>query len=388
MFHHRGYSSTGSYPRKCDHANYFKLETSKAATFSIVNVIKSHSRRLRSLQLDAGANTLKRITDSMDCSQLFRLQIRLEGEKPSGRKFVMRMPKANPTYLTLIKCSSRSIRIGRDNLTNAMVDVLSVNKCIELLRLAPVLEYFHVVKCIETSRNIHVNGFQVLVHLRLRSLNLPISLPKTFLESINLPSLTEWKQHMGSQPIPVAAMLSLLERSRCCLEALTLYGIPPPAEALSDLLQEIPSIERLCLSFDLKWIQDTVLMDNILTRIFHKIPISSADAATPKSFLPHLQIIDCQSYNDEHIPLFSWKPIPEHYREGRRRSLRLKSAAFKRYMTAETALQLIQLVDEGVDLQITDKETGLDFIEECRNLTRKQPHSLVTLARKLITNLK
>jgi len=49
---------------------------------------------------------------------------------------------------------------------------------------------------------------------------------------------------------------------------------------------------------------------------------------------------------------FSWDHVPQHYRQGHRRSLMLKSAVFKIHITPEIALELVQLVDEGVDLQI------------------------------------
>jgi hypothetical protein len=41
-------------------------------------------------------------------------------------------------------------------------------------------------------------------------------------------------------------------------------------------------------------------------------------------------------------------------------------------MLDETALQLLQLVDEGVDLQISDQSIGGDFLENFRNGTHKQ----------------
>jgi len=184
--------------------------------------------------------------------------------------------------------------------------------------------------------------------------------------------------YLDRRPTPVAAMLSLFERSGCFLKVLTLDsdGIPPPAKGLEDLLQTMLSLERLCLVFSLRWWnEDTALLDDILIRIFHTMPGNGAvspKGATQKPFLPHLQVMDCRSYNNEPVALFSWDRIPQHYRQGKRRSLTLKSAALKGHITDETALQLLQLVDEGVDLQIVDEERGSDFLENFRTRTCKQ----------------
>jgi hypothetical protein len=68
--------------------------------------------------------------------------------------------------------------------------------------------------------------------------------------------------------------------------------------------------------------------------------------------------MDCRPYNNKLVVLFSWHRMPQHYRQGHRRFLTLKSAVFKIHITAETALQLVHDIDEGVHLQIVDKETG------------------------------
>ena len=65
--------------------------------------------------------------------------------------------------------------------------------------------------------------------------------------------------------------------------------------------------------------------------------------------------MDCRPYNNKLIAPFSWDRIPQDFSQGHRRSLTLKSAVFKIYITAETALQLVQIVDEGVHLQIVHR---------------------------------
>ena len=77
--------------------------------------------------------------------------------------------------------------------------------------------------------------------------------------------------------------------------------------------------------------------------------------------------MECTSSFKVFIP-FSWDRIPRLYRQGHRRSLTLKSTAKESQISDETALQLLKLTDEGVDLQILDKTTrmGGDFLENFR----------------------
>jgi hypothetical protein len=54
-----------------------------------------------------------------------------------------------------------------------------------------------------------------------------------------------------------------------------------------------------------------------------------------------------------------------------RQSLTLKCAASNSDISDETALRLLQLVDEGFDLQIPEETEVGDFLENFRNRTRK-----------------
>ena len=65
--------------------------------------------------------------------------------------------------------------------------------------------------------------------------------------------------------------------------------------------------------------------------------------------------------------------IPQLYHRGTRRSLTLKFFTNgRRTITDETALQLLQLVDDGVDLEISNLVEGGDFLKDFRNRMHKQ----------------
>jgi hypothetical protein len=166
-------------------------------------------------------------------------------------------------------------------------------------------------------------------------------------------------------------MLSFLWRSECRLKVLSLRYAASPPEDLSALLKAIPSLEHLELSFD-SHSRNNVIMDDILVRIFFSDPgRSNTPVGDTKSasFLPSLQIMECRM-RDSAIAPFSWDLILQLYRLGHWRSLVLKSAASKGQIPDETTLQLLQLVDEGIDLQIDDMAGGYwhqDFLKNFRN---------------------
>jgi hypothetical protein len=162
----------------------------------------------------------------------------------------------------------------------------------------------------------------------------------------------------------VTTMLSLLERSGCRLKVLNLDELRPPSEDDADLdalFESMPSLERIGLSSVFCGSGDLVF--DILTRIFCSVPGSSnisGETPTSESFLPHLQVIEYSP--DESITLFSWDSILELYRRDHQRSLTLKVFAPNADMPDETALQLLQLTEEGADLQIFDLTEGGDFL--------------------------
>lgn len=105
-------------------------------------------------------------------------------------------------------------------------------------------------------------------------------------------------------------------------------------------------------------------MDDFFTRLFRSAPSSIfSDISTNASlgsFLPHLQFMECSAQSS--ITPFSWDHMVQLYRQGHRRSLILTSDAYHSHITDETALQLLQLADEGVGLQIRDRRIDGDFL--------------------------
>jgi len=333
----------------------------ESATDSVIEVINLHSGRWQNLHLDVRADISERLCGLAQPNQLFGLELRAYGNASPMPKFVMKT-KPFPTQLTLFNFSLTSIDIGWDNITHAILYNLDPNECLEVLKRAPALEYCKA----EPRDDDTVNFYTTTFNSRLRSLHFT-SRGTKFLEAINVPSLEEWILDTDSGPLPVTVMVSLLKRSGCCLKILNLKHIETLPDDLSILFQAMPSLERLKI-----WSIENAdgIMDNILARIFNSPPSTiPSDGASHESFLPCLQFMECTTH---YAAAISWNHIPQLYRQGHRRSLILKSAAEESDISDDTTLQLLKLVDEGVDLQILDMTTegGGDFLDNFRKRVR------------------
>jgi len=346
------------------------IDTLKVTTYFIIEILNFQSGRWRSLYLHAGADIFKRFSDYTKPMRLVELELSLnlaahaEQSQWETPKFKMDS-EPNPTHLKLTNFPVTSTSIRWDSVTHATLYGICVAEGLDFLRRAPCLEYYHVF----ISKTHEISYSSNIFHARLRSLHLlstQSSSVEIFLREISLPSLEEWTQNTSDHRLPVAAMLSFLNRSCCSLKALSLEAIPPQSMDLSSLLQAIPSIEWLQLCFEWGFL-DTTVMDDILTRIFCSVPGGSDILAntTPEPFLPQLQFIECLT--ESPAAPFSWDRIPQLYRQGHRWSLALRSAAFPSHITDETGVQILQLVDEGVGLEIHDRHRDEDFLTSFRN---------------------
>ena len=328
----------------------------------VIDIINFHSGRWRNLHLDVGADIPQLFCGSIHSNQLLCLELGINGKSFPTPKFVMKS-KPFPTQLTLNSFPPTLIDIGWENITHAILCNLSVHECLAVLRRTPSLEY-----CLASPWREATAEIGTTINPHLRSLNVS-SRGTTLLDAINVPSLEEWIYNTEGALLPVAAMVSLLKRSGCFLKILNLRHVKAPPDNLFILFQELPSLERL--QFDFFSAKNTMtVMDDILARISNTRPGSStmpSEGTSRQRFRPHLQFMECMTLATTLAP-FSWNLIPQLYRQGHRRSLTLRSGAKESHITHETALQLLKLADEGVDLQILDKTTkaGGDFLENFR----------------------
>ena len=365
LFRHSGcYEESEDSPAYDDFSYESTAETLASVADLVIEIINLHSGRWRNLHLVVGSDIPERLCGSVQSNQLRFLELGINGGNSPMPKFVMKS-KPFPTQLALTNCPPTTIDIGWDNITRAILCDLTADECLEVLERAPLLKYLHS----EFWDHSTINLSTTILHRRLHSLSSSYS-GTQFLEAINVPSLEEWTHNTKGNPLPVTAMVSLLKRSGCCLKILNLQNISAPPDDLSNLFQAMPSLERLRLHFWLVKNADGV-MDNVFTRIFNSpsgnSTITSEDA-NRESFLPYLQLIECTTSCG--TAPFSWSHIPQLYRQDHRRSLTLKSAAKESHISDETALELLKLADEGVDLQILDTTTRPreDFLKNFRKV--------------------
>jgi len=348
-------------------AEDIRVETLKTATDLVIEAIDLHWGRLENLHLNLVADVHKRISGSMKPNQITCLELALFGDRSLTQIFITES-KCNPKYLTLTKFPPTSINIGWDNVTHATLSELYFEEYVEVLQRAHALEYCHMYGSAKDWNDpwTTIDPPTVILRPRLRSLNSDHS-TKFLLDVINVPSLEEWTHDMGDEQHDCASMISLLDRSNCFLKVLKLDGGFP--KDLCDLLQVTPSLESLCLT---SWkFEDTAIVDDLFIRMSRSTPLSSVEGAASGSFLPHLHFMDCGALSDAISP-FNWDLIPKLYYQGNRRSLSLKSRAHESHISDETALQLLQLVEEGVDLQICELWTGSDFLKIFRERMKKE----------------
>jgi hypothetical protein len=330
----------------------------------IIEVINLHSGRWQNLHLNVRADIPERFCGSIQPNQLLFLELRIDGRRSPTPKFIMKS-KPFPTRLALTDFPPTSIDIGWDNVTRATLCRLTANECLEVLRRTPAVEY-----CVAKIWYDATDDFGTTILPHLRSLDISSGGPN-FFDAINVPLLEEWILSTNSwdDRLPVTAMVSLLQRSACCLKILNLQKINAPSQHLSGLFQAMPSLERLQLHFLSINKHSEGIMNNILAQIFNSPPgdntLPSEDASR-KSFLPRLQFMECRASSMR--ALFSWNRIPQLYRQGHRRSLTLKSTAKESHISDKTALELLALIDEGMNLQILDETTeeGGDFLDNFR----------------------
>ena len=232
----------------------------------IIEVMNLHSGRWRNLYLDVGADIPERLSGSKH-PKLFLLDLAVNGRRSSLQKFVMES-KPFPTYLTLENFPPTSIDIGWDKITHATLHTLSADECIEILRRAPALEHCQVRKFMEPSDD----NLRTFIHSRLRTLDTSDGAGKS-LNGINVLSLEQWTHNQELSFLPVTVVVSLVERSSCCLKILNLHGISAGLDGLLILYQAMPSLERLQMHLQSSTRDRNHAMDDILIRISTRLLI-------------------------------------------------------------------------------------------------------------------
>ncbi|KIM45534.1 hypothetical protein M413DRAFT_343054 [Hebeloma cylindrosporum] len=339
----------------------------------LIDTLNTHSGRWRNLYLKATAEIVSRFkfSGSTEPKQLVGLEL-TNTIAPWGIPESMMESELNLTHLKLEGFPLTSISIRWDNITHATLSNVSNDESLDFLRRSACLEYL----CACAYGPFKITQKPIL-HPRLRSLDLDTGYLEDVLDATTLLSLEEWTASKD-QCLPVEELFSFLKRSGCALKVLDIDIGPQCIPDLITMLQALPSLERLYLrQYELMFtiIEDTLsIIEDILSHIFHSV--SGSGSPLESSLLPNLRYIGCWT-DLSTPPIFPWTRIPQLYLQGNRRPLTLKCAASKSDISDETALQLSQPVNEGLDLQIPeynhdDTEIG-DLLVNFRNTVLLRP---------------
>ena len=240
---------------------------------------------------------------------------------------------------------------------------MNCKNIVNFIQRAPALQYCHIFSLDEPLGVSSIEFDTVTLHPQLCSLHTSDPHIENIFDVINVPSLEKWTHNAIITEHDCHAMISLIDRSNCILKVLDLGGWLPLG--LHALLRATPSLEHLILRF--RWrSEDAASMDDILTCM------TPGGGATSELFLPHLLYFEYGGDTSDTASLFTWDRIPQLYYQGHRRSLTLKARARQSHIPDETALELLQLVDEGVDLRILDWETKEDLLEKFKKSKMEQ----------------
>jgi len=363
--HPTNYSGEPLSEDKFSDRQVFRLNTSKVATRLAIKALNSCSGRWQNLNIEAVADIFEHFSGDIQPNQLVNLHLNARSDDSQPLPNFMMESELIPTQLVLIDFPLTSVNVCWDGITHLTLRNTGIysDDFIDVLQRAPRLEYYNI----SIPQQPEVTFSKHILHPRLRSLKLDDwiqdflkpSCMEGFLEAVTLPSLEEWTQRLNGIRLPLT-ILSLLERSGCHLKVLHLKHIPNDPEGLNTLLQAIPSLEHIKLSFAEYGFDVRPIMDDFLTRIFNPAEDPALD-----SFLPRLRSIHYISRvtHTQEVGEFPWDRIPQLYRQTCRQSLALKSSADFPRISDETARQLLLLIDEGVDLQIIDPIYGGNILE-------------------------
>ncbi|KIM36373.1 hypothetical protein M413DRAFT_292318 [Hebeloma cylindrosporum] len=321
----------------------------------VIDILAPHSGRWRSFHLTASADVMKRFSESISPTQLNSLELAFTfvRRSPATPEFITE-PMPNLTELKLSRFPVASLNVLWDNITHATVSEVVLSEALELLRRASNLDYY----CVTLADQGEVGPIIPVVHPRLRSLELRGPRIRRILSEITLPSLEEWAQDVTRQSLE--DMQSFVQRSRSHVKLLKLNCPILFPGAFNPLLQKLPSVERIHLNFRVTEEPDEdPLINEILIQLFDSDP----ENRNPEPFLPHLQLLECKP---DGAVAFSWDLLPKWYRDGNRRPLKLRSFAYESQITDKIAFELLQLEEEGLDLQIISEKTGEDILESYR----------------------
>jgi hypothetical protein len=249
------------------------------------------------------------------------------------------------------------VDVAWDNLVHLDLTSTTLDGVLQVLRDAPLLEMCSL-SFISPPIDDFSNPEIVIRHPYLRTLRLSYfeetDVFQKLINSLELPSLESLSVKMEESVI-VDTMISFLKRSGCSLKTLDIEPRAPAVEDVERFLQVVLYLQHLrvtCPSHDESSIPVT---DNILERISASPPIQTGHTA---GFLSGLQSLHLSGRK-----LNAWACIPLIFRLPHRKLLKLGINMGSVTIGDDVLGELVELVDQGIKLDIYDRSNNRDFLQ-------------------------
>ena len=263
--------------------------------FDILNV---HSHRWHTLTLNIPFSLTSRLTGSPSsgASRLDCLAIHKPSSPPGPRSsvgFGSHHAQFRPSMIWMGGLYLDAIQIDWSHVTNVNVVSLSVEECLQLLRLAPLLREFRLGSILGGSGSAQVQ----VTHYSLQTWDLTSFGPLASLlcNQLTLPKLQCLKIYDG----PYDSLERLLKRSSC---PLSYFGLcMGDASGLISLFRAMPHLKHFCL-------EDLSSGDDEITSwcaLMASTTTFAADSDESTLFLPRLETVEYYS-----CPRLLWATIP------------------------------------------------------------------------------
>jgi len=330
----------------------------------VISLLNQHSRRWRKVSLHLPTHYFALFCGTSPPSNLCSLKISntstssLNNSNSLSPTFRI-ASTPNLTDLVVENFDVLALDITWDNITRLSLGYITLERCIEAIRRAPLLEFCSLSKIVSNPSVPNT----IIRCMRLRKLELlclPVVLRIAFMDMMELPSLEEYhyQSQMGRDESDIMAdsMISLLNRSGCFLKQLKLrMDHKMNVEDLKKLLDAIPSLQNLHL--ELLSSNGLFVTDSLLQDLSPPIPMGGIP-----TFLPHLRSLTLPLMGKESR---MWECIPRIYSWPPRKLLRLSldvRAYSSRAIDQGMLDKILQLIDEGIDIRIL--KYGQDYLPQ------------------------
>ncbi|PPQ65706.1 hypothetical protein CVT26_000323 [Gymnopilus dilepis] len=270
-----------------------------------------------------------------------------------------------PEELELSSILLKAIKISWQNVTHVRVFELAIQDCLQILILATTLKSYHVAHlCADELFWSPPTTYKITNHYCLANLEIDscmVDIVETFLNHLGLPNLKRLFFE-NLMELPYGAVPVLLGRQRSQLQELVVVQTMLVNAEFILFLQAMPSLRILDLRPPMQFYDPLPLFQYI-----------AETASTKHVFLPELETLRYTHWASDSTAF--WSSIPPLFgtlddplkRQLKRVEIHIDESDlghFLTYIDPESLQQLDQIRNAGLEVEIMDPDTGIDFVEE------------------------